>query len=175
MSHFSISTNFPNDITTLSNKELNVNATHFTNAILLQIRLDGEMNSTYEVSQRVLRPLEQNLETPLAGYNSFRNGGDDIANSDEEETLFVRDSLSDYQVTTKLGDPNDAKIPVVCTQIAELYQRVILPTVSNDIVGNVGGTNLVITLSSKIWDKTSNTDFQKLVFILKTIKEMYSL
>ncbi|AHY78427.1 ADI_G0040770.mRNA.1.CDS.1 [Saccharomyces cerevisiae] len=155
------------------NKELYVQATHFNNTILLQIRLNGEMDSTYEVSSKGLNPI-LDINVPLAG-NLGNTGGD----YDDEEEEFVRDHLSDYQVVTKLGDSADPKVPVVCVQIAELYRRVILPEVSGTMAQDNMQFSLLISMSSKIWRATKeqsadDNDFGRLVFVLKCIKDMYA-
>lgn len=156
--------------------ELDINATHFSNAILLQIRLNGEMNCTLDVTRTGLRPVEQDvMHRPIAGIE----GGELTAEDDDEgdEELFIRDNLSDYNVHIRLGDPNDPKLPVIATQIAELYQRVIIPTLQrgHGIPDDPSSLDIMITLSSKIWSRGDSTDedFSKLVFVLKCIKEMY--
>ncbi|CAI4045775.1 hypothetical protein SKDZ_12G0770 [Saccharomyces kudriavzevii ZP591] len=152
--------------------ELYLQATHFSNTILLQIRLNGEMDSTYEVSLKGLNPLLDVDAVPLAG--NLENTGDDL---DDEEEEFARDHLSDYQVVTKLGDSTDPKAPVVCIQVAELYRRVLLPEMNSVMIqGNVQ-LSLLITMSSKIWKPSrgqNGDDFGKLVFLLKCIKDMYA-
>ena len=156
------------------NKELYIQATHFNNTILLQIRLNGEMDSTYEISLKGLNPLLDIDTVPLAG-----NLGNTDGDYDDEEGEFVRDHLSDYQVVTKLGDSADPKVPVVCVQIAELYRRVILPEVNGAMAQDDMQFSLLISMSSKIWkaakgQDADDNDFGKLVFMLKCIKDMYA-
>lgn len=155
---------FPNEIEV---GELNIVAVHFINEILLQIRFNGELDSTYEVSQKGLRQGGQRF---LAGNTSL-----DEDDESEEYGAFA-DSMADYQVATKLGDSNNTKLHVICTQIAELYQQAILP-MNVDGMGSqesASPRNLLLTLSSKIWGGADNdNDFNKLVYILKSIKEMY--
>ncbi|EDO19025.1 hypothetical protein Kpol_2002p97 [Vanderwaltozyma polyspora DSM 70294] len=146
--------------------ELAINATHFTNEILIQLRFNGELDTTYEVSQKGLN-TNSVIQRPIASP-SFLN------NEDDEDT--ITDYLSDYQVITKLGNSNNMKLPVICTQIAELYNKVILSN-QNDI----SNKNLLITLSSKLWkdndndnNNNNNNDFDKLIFVLKCIKDMYN-
>lgn len=158
---------------------LDIDATHFSNTILLQIRLNGEMNCTLDVSQTGVRPMEESMfQRPIAGMTN-----DDDEDGDEDETLFIRDNLADYNVHVRLGDPNDSKLSVVATQIAELYHRVVIATLQRGSIRDpTSGLNLVITLSSKIFNPltrdgtTSNNDedFAKLVFVLKCIKDMYT-
>lgn len=148
---------FPADI--LPSTELSLHSVHFSNKILLQIRCNGEMDTTYEVVPKGLQPFSR----PLAGLQV------------EQEEEFSGDHMADWQVICRLGDSNDTKLPVICTQIGELYRKVVLPSnldgmAHQDEVQNRG---LVITLSSKIWRSDENS-FDKLVFVLKSLKEMYS-
>lgn len=160
---------------------LDINAVHFSDSILLQIRLNGEMNCTIDVSRTGLRPVEQDvMNRPIAGISS---GGTSDDGEDDSDELFVRDNLSDYNVNVRLGDPNDPKLPVIATQIAELYQRVIIPMLQRGkgMPDDPSSLDIVITLSSKIWpvspngddDNNNDKDFAKLVFLLKCIKDMY--
>lgn len=172
--------------------ELNISATHFSNSILLQIRLNGEMDCTLEVTTAGLRPIEHDvMHRPIAGINNINGKEKNQEESDcdqEEEELFIRDNLSNYTVHVKLGDSNDPKLPVIATQIAELYQRIIIPDLhkGNTFPDHFSNIILTITLSSKIWsmenkntkgtnndNNDSNEDFAKLVFVLKSIKQMY--
>ncbi|QLQ81090.1 hypothetical protein HG537_0E04450 [Torulaspora globosa] len=140
--------------------EVEISATHFSNEILLQIRFNGEMDTTYEVAPEGLRPFDQRQ---LAGFSD----------SLEEDEAQIGDRMANYKVVAKLGDSNDAKLPVVCTQIADLYQQVILPTNVDRIgVGEIHRRNLLITMSSKLF-RDDTKQFERLVFILKTIKQMY--
>ncbi|CAL9727862.1 proteasome chaperone 3 [Monosporozyma unispora] len=157
---------------------LDINATHFSNAILLHIRLNGEMNCTLDVTRTGLRPVEQDvMHRPIAGIEGSELNSGGVNNKEEDEELFIRDNLSDYNVHIRLGDPNDPKLPVIATQIAELYQRVIIPTLQRGqgIPDNPSSLDIMITLSSKIWSRGDSTDedFSKLVFVLKCIKDMY--
>lgn len=147
---------------------LTIVATHFVNEILLQIRYNGEIDVTYEVSQEGLRPFDNGH---LAGHTAS------FDEEDEEDNL--RDNLANYKVVAKLGDSNDAKLPVICTQIAELYRQAILPKNIDGMGYFSDGAqtrNLLITMSSKFWKKEGDNsrDFEKLVFVLKTIREMYN-
>ncbi|CCF60185.1 hypothetical protein KAFR_0J01180 [Kazachstania africana CBS 2517] len=173
MLYFEFKGEFGPDVKSLEGSTLNISATHFTNQILIQIRASGEMDSTYEVTQRGIRPMEQIFSRPIAGQNGVLEENEE----EEEEFETMRDHLSDYNVIVRLGDSNDAKIPVICTQIANLYQTVILPQSAPVLRGdNFSGVNLLITLNSKMWrqdENDSNVDFAKLVFLLKSIKEMY--
>lgn len=141
--------------------ELDLSAVHFTNEILLQIRYNGELDTTYEVSPEGLRPFD---ERHLAGLT-------DSISDDEAD---VGDRMANYKVVAKLGDSSDAKLPVICTQIADLYQQVILPkNVDKMGVAEIESRNLIITMSSKIW-KDDVSQFERLVFVLKSIKQMYT-
>ncbi|AQZ09591.1 IRC25 (YLR021W) [Zygosaccharomyces parabailii] len=95
---------FPSDI--LPATELTLHSVHFSNKVLLQIRCNGEMDTTYEVVPKGLQPLSR----PLAGLQ------------DEQEEEFSGDHMADWQVICRLGDSNDTKLPVICTQIGELYR-----------------------------------------------------
>lgn len=128
----------------LGGGELHVVAVHFTNQVLLQLRYNGELDTTYEVSPQGLGQLHQ-----------MSSGGD------------LRDSMADYKAVAKLGNSEDAKLPVVCTQLAEL----VLKTVE-DGIETFEPRSLLVTMSSKLWYRGSN-DFETLMFVLKTIKQMY--
>lgn len=144
--------------------EVEISAAHFSNEILLQIRYNGEMDTTYEVAPEGLRPFDGQL----AGLQELP---DEEALVEDEAP--VQDRMANYKVVAKLGDSNDAKLPVVCTQLADLYQQVILPTGVDRIgVGEVQGRNLLITMSSKLWSDDTK-QFERLVFILKSVKQMY--
>lgn len=127
--------------------EIELKATHYNNAVILQIRFNGELDSTYEVSSL-------GLTGPLALDRSTLDGDDEVT-----------DHLSDYKVVTRLGDSDDPKMDIVCTQIAELYRRVIGDNASN----------VVISLSRKLWSgrDSNDKDFAMLVFLLQCIKDMY--
>lgn len=163
---------------------VNIMAQHFCNEVLLTIRLDGMMNYTLEVNRQGIRPLEQDTPfRPIAGINDTpKVAVGTQMEQEEEEELFIRDNLADSNVVVKLGDPNDNKLIVISTQIAELYHRVILPQLERQMpVGNgVSTPNLIITLHSRIWDTpvdhndNNNSDFNKLVLILRSIKQMYN-
>lgn len=143
--------------------EVEISAVHFTNEILLQLRYNGELDATYEVSPEGLRPFD---ERHLAGLSETGDG-------DEDDEPDVEDRMANYKVVAKLGDSSDAKLPVICTQIADLYQQVILPgNVDKMTVSEVETRNLLITMSSKLW-RDDTKQFERLVFILKSIKEMY--
>ncbi|CCK73030.1 Irc25p KNAG_0M01770 [Huiozyma naganishii CBS 8797] len=174
MPHFTSTSTFPEELITLpEGSSLEVLAVHYTNYVLLQLRLNGEMDCTVEVSRRGLSSVGQDsLGNPIAGFS----GAPDLED-DADEQDFARDNMADYHVITKLGDPNDTKTPVIATQIAELYQRVILPNVPGSLKQSTedpASTSLIVTLSSKIW-RDDTEDFQKLVYVLQTIKEMYHL
>lgn len=141
----------------LSNGEISLKAVHYNNAVVLQVRYNGEMDSTYEVSSLGLtvgRPLALDSATGVVGEED-----------EEEEPI---DYLADYKVVTRLGESDDPKMNIVCTQIAELYYKLI----GGD---NVSATNVVISLSRKLWkgQDSNDKDFAILVFLLQCIKDMY--
>lgn len=179
---------------------INIMAQHFYNEILLTVRLNAMMNYTLEVSRQGLRSLEQDtMLRPIAGIYSDSNKNntspeskDTVDELDAQEELFIRDNLSDYSVVVKLGDPNNNKLIVISTQIAELYYRVILPQIERKLpMGDgISAPTLIITLNSLIWENPrdnnannhnnlaeldSTQDFNKLVVILRSIKQMYNL
>lgn len=156
MYHKEFTVEFPKDV--LPGGELELHSVHFNNKILLQVRYNGEMDATYEVVPRGLEPLQR----PLAGFSV-----------DDDE--FSGDHMSDWQVICRLGDSNDAQLPVVCTQIGELYRRVIIPSNVDGLYQNdeIQSRGLVITMSSKMW-KDNEKNFEKLIFVLGSIKQMYN-
>lgn len=182
MSEYSNSATFTNEQSPkLNGLSLDITSIHFTNQIILQIRLNGEMDSTYEVTKRGIYSLDSNISRPIAGLSQIPQETESVEEGDEYsyDTSIIRDNLADFQVVTKLGDTMDHKMPVICTQIGELYQSVIIPHLlskGNNRHEISDGNNFIITISSKIFrDKIENNDmdFGKLVFLLKTIKEMY--
>lgn len=129
----------------LGGGELSVLAIHFTNQVLLQLRYNGELDTTYEVSRQGLGQLHQ------LGSNGE-----------------LRDTMADYKAVSKLGNSDDAKLPVVCTQLAELVLRTVV-----DGIETFEPRNLLVTMSSKLWYHGSH-DFETLMFVLRTIKQMYT-
>lgn len=156
MYHKELNVEFPPEV--LPGVELDIQSIHFNNKILVQIRYNGEMDSTYEVIPKGLEPLSR----PLAGFSV-----------DDEE--FSGDHMADWQVICRLGNSNDAQLPVICTQIGELYRRIILPSDVDRMNHNdeIQTRGLVITTSSKMW-KGNDKSFDKLVFVLGSIKQMYN-
>lgn len=184
MSEYSNSATFTNEQSPkLNGSILDITSIHFTNQIILQIRLNGEMDSTYEVTKRGINSLESNISRPIAGLSQIPPESESLDEDNDDDFTYdssiIRDNLADFQVVTRLGDTMDHKMPVICTQIGELYQSVIIPhLLTNGHNRNEvsDGTNFLITISSKIFrDKIENNDmdFGKLVLLLKTIKEMY--
>lgn len=141
----------------LSNGEISLKAVHYNNVVVLQVRYNGEMDSTYEVSS-----LGLTVGRPLALDSAPGVGGEE---DEEDEPI---DYLADYKVVTRLGESDDPKMNIVCTQIAELYYKLI----GGD---NVSATNVVISLSRKLWkgQNSNDKDFAILVFLLQCIKDMY--
>ncbi|SCV13432.1 related to Proteasome chaperone 3 [Nakaseomyces glabratus] len=141
--------------------EVAVKALHYSNSVVLQIRYNGEFDSTYEVNSVGLRPGSITNGRPLAlntyaSEDNSQNGGS------------ATDYLADYKVVVRLGNGDDPKMNIVCSQIAELY---------NQMQGGdeLRGVNLVISLSRKLWkgEDSHSRDFAVLVFLLQCIKDMY--
>ncbi|SCV99585.1 LAFE_0A06436g1_1 [Lachancea fermentati] len=172
MYHREIRKTTPEEIGLGANAIVEISAVHFTNQILLHLRLNGELDTTYEVVPKGL-PVDDLDPPPIAGTSSFTN---DSLQIEDEDYVSVKDNLSNYHVVTRLGDSNDMKLPIVCTQIAELYQRIITPSNIDGFSQDISKRGLVITMSAKIWRKCRpGYDFHALVFILQSIKEMYNL
>lgn len=129
----------------LGGGELNVMAVHFTNQVLLQLRYNGELDTTYEVSPQGLGQMHQR------------------SSSGE-----LRDTMAEYKAVAKLGSSDDAKLPVVCTQLAELVLNTVV-----DGIETFQPRNLLVTMSRRLWYRGYN-DFETLLFVLKTIKQMYT-
>ncbi|CCE63400.1 hypothetical protein TPHA_0E03100 [Tetrapisispora phaffii CBS 4417] len=171
-------TEFPINLFNIANeesRELYISSIHYSNYVLLQIRFNGELDTTYEISQKGLRSVS--FDRPLAGSLMMN----DEQRSDDDEFDFTIDNLSDYQIVTKLGNSNDMKLPVICTQIVELYNKIILPKLHPDKKDDISKNKFIITLNSRIWGSnpnadsstSSNVDFNRLVFLLKCIKSIY--
>ncbi|SCU85843.1 LADA_0D10154g1_1 [Lachancea dasiensis] len=178
-------TSFGHDLELDKGSVLELSAVHFINKVVLQIRLNGELDTCLEVISKGL-PAESMSSTPLGLQVMQRNEdqidmpmlAEDCNDNENEINDFtpVEDSLSNFHIITRLGDSNDMKLPIVCCQIAELYQKVIF--LSNvDNMRDVAPTrDFVISLSAKIWKSASpGRDFSLLIFILTSIKEMYKL
>ncbi|CDO94938.1 unnamed protein product [Kluyveromyces dobzhanskii CBS 2104] len=137
--------------------ELRILADHYENSIVIHLRVNGEIDSTYEVKYKGLNDIDPGF--------SLEGTGDD------DNFTPIRDPLSQYDVSTKIGDTNDMKIPIICTQIAQLYERVILPKLGSE--PGAGVPDFVITLSTKLWRKSCSNEFEKLIFLLNALKEAY--
>ncbi|CUS22234.1 LAQU0S05e00716g1_1 [Lachancea quebecensis] len=162
----------PDDLDLGSGNILEAVAIHFTNKIVLQLRFNGELDTCYDIISKGL-PTEGLGNTPL-GKVVLDSGGDS-EDEDFEDLSPIEDGLSNFQVATRLGNSNDMKLPIVCTQIAEMYQKTILSSNFDGLRDLAPSRDFVISLSAKMWKKdTSETDFALLVFILQTIKEMYT-
>ncbi|CCH60404.1 hypothetical protein TBLA_0C06070 [Henningerozyma blattae CBS 6284] len=163
--------------TDIRSSQLTIEAVHFINQVLIQIRYNGEMNTTYEISPKSMNTIKN----PTMGFgNSVDYFQDD---ADESQQSFPN-HLANYQITTRLGNSNDMKLPVICTEIAELYSKIILPSNVDELetIDSPLNRTFMITMSTKLWydnveesDITTNRDFQKLIFVLKTIREMYKI
>lgn len=181
MFHKEITKKLPKHLFSGENNELGVSAVHFTNKIVIQLRFNGELDTTYEIIPKGL-PIGDTLATPLAGdvliEEEEEEGPEYPEDSDNEHMhhTSVQDNLSNFQTVTRLGDSNDMKLPIVCTQIAELYQKVIFPSDKDGMLAISPSRNFIITLSAKLWRQNKpDDDFGRLIFILQTIKEMYDL
>ncbi|AAS50211.1 AAL155Wp [Eremothecium gossypii ATCC 10895] len=155
--------------------ELELTAVHFTNKTLLHIRFNGEMDATYEVQPRGAGGLAADVGGLHGGAaSSLRAEG-----NDEDE--FVEDHLSKYNVSMKMGNSNDMKLPVVVMQIAELYERAVYPSVLGAEARAGPDLGLLVTLSSRFWRSASaggpgsGSDFDRLMFVLQSIREMYGI
>ncbi|AGO09836.1 AaceriAAL155Wp [[Ashbya] aceris (nom. inval.)] len=155
--------------------ELELTAVHFSNKTLLHIRFNGEMDATYEVQPRGAGGLGADVGAPH-GRAAHTLG----AEEDEEED-FVEDRLSNYSVAMKMGNSNDMKLPVVVMQIAELYERAVYPSVFGAQSQAGPDLGLLVTLSSRFWrtggagSSASSSDFDRLMFVLQSIREMYGI
>ena len=179
MSVFSSESTFNEEHGALNGSSLGLTALHFTNHTVLQIRLNGEMDATYNVTKRGVDTLNDQTSRPIAGFATSMQDHDEDADDFGFEDEHIKDNLADFQVSVKLGDPNNNKMPVICTQIAELYSTVIVPLLhSKETERNtpINATNLTITTSGKIFREDqdgSSDDFGRLVFLLAQIKAMY--
>ena len=182
MSLFTSSTVIPEEYEGLAGSNLDITATHYTNFILLQIRLNGELDSTFEVTCRrsgllLAGAMRPPIATDLPQGSSTQSDDDNTSEDESKSGLdFVRDNMSDFDVIAKLGDSNNVKLQVICTQIAELYNSVIVPELLGDNNPN-RGRNMIITLSTKLVTKGADSnpeDFGRLVLLLQSIKTMYT-
>ncbi|AET40959.1 Irc25p Ecym_7107 [Eremothecium cymbalariae DBVPG len=154
--------------------EVTICAVHFSNAIQLSIRLNGEVDASYEVKPKGISRSVGDVG-PLTLEMLEGEDGDD------DESVYVDDHMSRYHITTKMGAADDQKLPVVCMQIAELYRRVIVPANLDGRAEDAPNHHMLITLSTKFWRRggTANhakgNDFEILVFLLQSIKEAYGL
>lgn len=125
---------------------LDVNATHLANTILMEIRVDGAMDATLEVYQRGLSINSRQSQAVFCDDDELWN-----------------DPLTKFAVTVRLGDPNNASLPVVCSQLAEFYRNSILQTETP--------CNMIITMSSRLCgDSTDTKSFNKL---MSAVSDMY--
>lgn len=160
-----------------SETKLEISAVHFLNKVVLQLRLNGELDTCYEVDTKGI-PAEGLGNTPL-GSTLLETGQETYSADMDEEELdgfsTIEDGLSNFSIRTRLGNSNNMKLPIICTQIAQLYQKVIFPSNVDGLRDLAPSRNFVIGLSAKIWSKdSSDTDFATLLFVLQMIKEMYN-
>ncbi|SCV03509.1 LAMI_0H08724g1_1 [Lachancea mirantina] len=161
MFHKRVTVVVPEDLKHGNGRVLEIFAIHFSNKIVIQMAWNGEMDSTYEVISKGLAETE--------------TGPNTLEFSDEDD-VYGPDKLANFQVVTLLGDANDMKTPIVCTQIAELYQKVVFPAQIDGLGGNERDSRFVISLSRKLWQNNeSNADFGLLVFVLQSIRKMYGI
>ncbi|CAR21501.1 Irc25p [Lachancea thermotolerans CBS 6340] len=162
----------PSDLNLGADNTLEAVAVHFTNKVVLKLRFNGELDTCYEILSKGL-PAEGLGSTPLGKV--VLNSGIGPEDEDFEDLSPIEDGLSNFHVTTRLGNSNDMKLPIVCTQIAEMYQKAVLPSNIDGLRDIAPSRDFVVSLSAKMWKRdTSETDFALLVFILQTIKEMYN-
>ncbi|SCU82864.1 LAME_0C03158g1_1 [Lachancea meyersii CBS 8951] len=161
------------------NSVLESSAVHFSNKVLLQIRLNGELDTCLEVKSKGLPT--SSLQTGSLGEH-FSEGqsqqaegsGETYDDEDLENFTPAEDSLSNFQISTRLGDSNDMKLPIVCSQIAELYYKAVFPANADQLRDVAPVRDFVISLSAKFFRKSSSdNEFQTLLFILQAIKNMY--
>ncbi|SCU96782.1 LANO_0E14356g1_1 [Lachancea nothofagi CBS 11611] len=172
----------PNELHLGTNSCLEISAVHFSNNIVLQIRFNGELDTCLEVNWKGI-PADSIGNTPLGSktlhQDQFESNSKDLddedSDSDFEDYKPMEDVLSNFHIATRLGDSNDMKLPIVCSQIAELYQKVVFPS-NVDKLRDISLTRgFVISLSAKMWRReSSEKDFAVLLFILQTIKDMYT-
>lgn len=134
MTSFQLQKDFPSTLIE-SSPELSLNAIHFSNQILIQIRLDSELDSAYEVTEQGLAEME-GVNSELGYTNNVEESNDD--------TQLANDDLSTYHIVGKLGDPDNSKLKVVCSQIAKLYNTVIIPNLGME------KCPILISISSKL-------------------------
>ena len=176
MSQFTNSTVIPEEYKGLAGSNLDITATHYTNFILLQIRLNGELDSTFEVTCRRSGLLLAGAVRPPIATDEPQSSSMQSDDESISELDFVRDNMSDFDVVAKLGDSNNVKLQVICTQIAELYNSVIVPGLLGADNPN-RGRNMIITLSTKLVTRGADSnpeDFGRLVLLLQSIKAMYT-
>ncbi|AMD22789.1 HHR020Wp [Eremothecium sinecaudum] len=147
---------------------LSIDAIHYMNKVVLQIRLNGEMDATAEVKPK---GIEFSPSFNSAEPESFEE-------EDDDGLFYVNDELSKYNVAIRVGNSNDMKLPIVLMQIAKLYDKVITPSNVDRLNATGTGRSTVITLTTKFWNSENSqgqSDFHKLAFLLNAIKEMYGL
>ncbi|CEP62750.1 Irc25p LALA0_S06e02938g [Lachancea lanzarotensis] len=173
-------TYIPDDLQLGSNCVLETSAVHFNNKVLVQIRFNGELDQCLEVTSRGL-PASSFEATKLydevfqnSSQQKEENKNYEFDNDDDSFTL-AEDYLSNFQISTRLGDSNDMKLPIVCSQIAELYYKVIFPSNADKLRDVAPTRDFVISLSGKFFRKSStDNDFRILLHILQAIRSMYT-
>ncbi|SCU79391.1 LAFA_0B02828g1_1 [Lachancea sp. 'fantastica'] len=175
-----VTTTIPFDFETGATCLLEIETAHFNNKVLVQIRFNGELDTCIEVKSRGLP--NRSFDTARFNGNGMNHSAqqqeennDGESDEDEFDYTLAEDSLSNYHISTRLGDSNNMKLPIVCSQIAELYYKAIFPSCANDLeeVSPVG--DFVISLSSKLFGSNSTyDDFEMLLMLLRNIREMYT-
>ncbi|KAL6946686.1 hypothetical protein ACO0RG_000846 [Hanseniaspora osmophila] len=139
-------------VKTANNAEIHICCQFFANRVLVQIRWNGELDTSYSVTcQDITQVLEE-----------LHNYGEDGEATDGDDG-FYQDPLSNYQITTLFGDSNNLELPIIASQVSELFIK------NKDRVPNIG--SFVVMLSSKLFHAQDNTKFDTLLTILAAIKQ----
>ncbi|KAL6949793.1 hypothetical protein ACO0QE_000455 [Hanseniaspora vineae] len=137
-------------VKTADNAEIHICCQFFANRVLVQIRWNGELDTSYSVT---CQDITQVLEEP-------HKYGEDEEDADDG---FYQDPLSNYQITTLFGDSNNLELPIIASQVSELFIK------NKDRAPNIG--SFVVMLSSKLFHQKDNTKFDTLLTILSAIKQ----
>lgn len=136
-----------------------VQLTSFTNKLVVFVRLNGEMDTSY----RIPMPTETILGN-MAGLSDPSNPDD--LKYDREHGLDndVLDQTSKIEPVCILGDSSNYKMRVVCCQLALLL-----------ITSNKDETrDIILTASSKLFrGQLKDNDFETLYFVMGLVKECY--
>lgn len=95
-----------------SETKLEISAVHFLNKVVLQLRLNGELDTCYEVDTKGI-PAEGLGNTPL-GSTLLETGQETYSADMDEEELdgfsTIEDGLSNFSIRTRLGNSNNMKL-----------------------------------------------------------------